>query len=536
MPQQGDAPDTNTQASSEIRQKAPKDTLSDAEGRFLYHLVKAGGVTGGTPVRLEKIFESSFEELSKDEQNLLKTVARHKGQRTPNVNNKNYISKPMIGRIAAELQTRCWSRENPPYHDPPYISRHPNGFTMEREFYVTTELSAKICMALRHWTQEYSTQEIPVEHFMEAFCDKWNVRPEVVREKLEWLNRRRYISLFEKLIPNYMRVSDKVTADFSYIWRLATRPLPLHSVTSTEPASFISEQGFHRHSQMNTVLEPDASKLNDLAALLNSRFSYLNDPDFGREVAHYLLSAETHGIYCRDLRTTFTFQEVHQERFPIIAERPAPWYETCFDIGIREAVDKICVGNRVRFAAFLDERQLAHHFIHPDFDFAWFVDLPRDANFKGKVSDIFRIDVLEVDGRTIVPRSHLSGELPELTVNAIQDDGDYFIFEIDISSIKSPHNRLRKLRYEFHTLKAKDFRYVSYGTRVLTRGMTTKVEFHEETGINSVVMTPCFSGDDQPKPSDFELKEVSVSGWLLPRSGATFSFRYDKPYRNGSSK
>ena len=95
---------------------------------------------------------------------------------------------------------------------------------------------------------------------------------------------------------------------------------------------------------------------------------------------------------------------------------------------------------------------------------------------------------------------------------------------------------LRRLRYGFHTLKAKDYRYVAYGTRVLTRGMTIKVDFASETGIQSVVAQPSFSGDESPKPSEFEDREISVSGWLLPRSGATFSFRYDKPYRDSAGQ
>lgn len=263
-----------------------------------------------------------------------------------------------------------------------------------------------------------------------------------------------------------------------------------------------------------------------LAAVLNTRLGFLNDPAFGHEMARYFDFAASHGIYCHDLRTNFTIREVDARHFPR-PEHIKALAPSCFELGIREMVDKVCAPDKIRFAVFLHPRFLAHHFVKPEVDFAWQIDLPVDTQFDGKISEIFRIDLIEVDQTPIITGESKQAAPP---LNFLRDDKEEFLFEVDTSNIPM-HGPLRKLKYAFHTLKAKDYRYVAHGTRVLTRGMTIKVEFAPETGIDSVVVQPSFSGDESPRQSDFAQSEISVSGWLLPRSGATFSFRYDKPYR-----
>jgi DNA-binding winged helix-turn-helix (wHTH) protein len=262
-----------------------------------------------------------------------------------------------------------------------------------------------------------------------------------------------------------------------------------------------------------------------LPAALNAKFGYLNDLDFGTQIASYLEAQSAHRVYCHNLRTTFTFDHARPSRLQDLHAEQASLLDTCFDLRIEEKVDKTC-GDKVRFLAFLDAQLLARHLIDPEYDFVWNVDLPDDAHFKGKVSDIFKIELIEIDRATVhSARRGITG------ITKIKDDSEQFAFEVDVSgtAAKGP---LRELKYEFQTLKSKDARYVSYGTRVLTRGATIKVEFASETGVGeAVVMTPHVSGFGAPKPSEFGTKELSLSGWLLPRSGVTFSFRYDKPYR-----
>jgi hypothetical protein len=266
----------------------------------------------------------------------------------------------------------------------------------------------------------------------------------------------------------------------------------------------------------------------DLASALNTRFKYLNDAEFGHELVRYFIAETTHALYCRDLRTTFRVHHVKPSRFTRLDGR-SPLRDTCFDLTIRESVVKPCPANIIQVAVFMNAQLLAHHFVHPEYDFAWCIDLPSDATFAGKVSDIFQIDFVEVDGHTIVSGST---DLGDKKISVLQDDSEFLVCTVDISGIHSD-NALRKIRYGFHTLKAKAFRHVSYGTRVLTRGMATKIEFNEETGIDDVIMTPYVVGEDRPKPSEFKTRELSVSGWLLPRSGVTFSFRYNEPKREG---
>jgi hypothetical protein len=263
-----------------------------------------------------------------------------------------------------------------------------------------------------------------------------------------------------------------------------------------------------------------------LAAVLNARLAFLNDPEFGQEMERYFDFAASHGIYCHDLRTNFTFREVNVQHFPQ-SEHIKELASTCFEISIREMVDKVCAPEKIRFAVFLHPGFLAHHFVTPEVDFAWQIDLPREVTFDGKISEIFRIDLVEVDKTPIITGA---SRQTDQHISILRDDAEQFLFDVDTSTIPM-HGLLRKLKYTFHTLKAKDYRFVSHGTRVLTRGMTIKVDFDPETGIQGAIVQPSFSGDESPRQSDFTEGEISVSGWLLPRSGATFSFRYDKPYR-----
>ena len=257
---------------------------------------------------------------------------------------------------------------------------------------------------------------------------------------------------------------------------------------------------------------------NGLAALLNERLAFLNDPEFGHDMERYFDLAAAHGIYCHNLRTTFELVEVSRERFPT-SEQAGALAESCFCLWIGEAIEKICAPDRLRFAIYLHPGFLAHHFTQPDVDFIWYIDLPEDVVFQGRISDIFRIDMIEVDGSTLVSDPNTAQE----KINVLRDDSEQFSFEINIAKIAA-HRRLRKLRYSFYTLKAKDHRYVAYGTRFFTRGMTIKVN-DRSSEIHSWITEANFTGPESPEPPpECPIPEISVSGWLLPRSGVTFSF------------
>ncbi len=257
---------------------------------------------------------------------------------------------------------------------------------------------------------------------------------------------------------------------------------------------------------------------NGLAALLNERLAFLNDPEFGHDMERYFDLAAAHGVYCHNLRTTFELVEVSRERFPT-SEQAGALAESCFCLWIGEAIEKICAPDRLRFAIYLHPGFLAHHFTQPDVDFIWYIDLPEDVVFQGRISDIFRIDMIEVDGSTLVSDPNTAQE----KINVLRDDSEQFSFEINIAKIAA-HRRLRKLRYSFYTLKAKDHRYVAYGTRFFTRGMTIKVN-DRSSEIHSWITEANFTGPESPEPPpECPIPEISVSGWLLPRSGVTFSF------------
>lgn len=270
----------------------------------------------------------------------------------------------------------------------------------------------------------------------------------------------------------------------------------------------------------NDVLSTLSNKEKEryLVQLLNSRFSLLNDEDFGRQLVDYLVAETHHGVYCHDLNTAFTIRYIERDRFPHLAAN-SPLLKTCFQLVIKEEVAKICVGSAVRCAVFVNARHLARHFSNRDYDFVWHVDLPDDADFHGKVSDLFAIEGI-----------YVNGQLRQPVIRT--DDADEFTFEADISG-GFHKDELLTISYHFHTLKAKDFRHVAHGTRFLTKTMTTRVDFDPATKIRSVNTTPQFSGLHKPNPYDFDFatRDVTARGWLLPRSGVTFKFRYDETYR-----
>jgi hypothetical protein len=248
MPPEQDTPEPQSRAKARTAKKAPSGDLNEAEGKFLYHLVKVGGVTGGPPASLGQIYESSFNELSEEDQALVRRLGGRKGQRTPKTQNENYITKPMIKQLAFRLQTRRWSTERPPYQDRPYISRHPDGYTLEGDSYITLVLTAKIAFAMQEWTKRHSTQEIPLQTFIDDVSADCKVSTKRVEDRIEWLKEQRYISFpfGESSSSCIVVVDDKMTAQRRYINRVATLPLRddpvslMERVTSPYPESSLA--------------------------------------------------------------------------------------------------------------------------------------------------------------------------------------------------------------------------------------------------------------------------------------------------------
>ncbi len=270
--------------------------------------------------------------------------------------------------------------------------------------------------------------------------------------------------------------------------------------------------------------EPSSRGSSDLAALLNARLAFINDPEFGHEMERYFNLAMSHGIYCHNMRTTFKFSKILPRLFPN-PEQVEALAENFIDLWIDETVEKICAPDKLRFAALLHLGSMKHHFNLPNTDFVWYIELPSD--FEGKISDIFRIVAVHLDNSTIISNH----EMDQKKLHIIRDDRMGFVFEIDITNIAA-RRRLRNLSYSFHTLKAKSHKCLTYGPRFPTRNLRIKVLSDSTSRINSWISEARLICAEPPESSGSSGSlEISATGWVLPEGGVTFSFDCRLPDR-----
>jgi len=194
MPPKHGPSERRSRAIAVSKTNSPTAPLTDAEGKFLYHLVLLGGITGGSRVGIEQIFASSKRELLDEELALVDSAGRGSGQRTPNTGKENYISKPMIKRMAAKLQKRFWASEEPTHQDPPYVSHEHSGYMLNGDSYISVVLTAKIAFALQAWALNHSTPEIPPDQFIAQICREPGITRPAVVKRLEWLREQKYIT------------------------------------------------------------------------------------------------------------------------------------------------------------------------------------------------------------------------------------------------------------------------------------------------------------------------------------------------------